>query len=131
MRIVHISTSDIAGGAARAAYRVHSGLLRLGHDSRMLVLKKSSIDPTVTKFTPGNALFDRVKRRLRRRRITADFAPYNATRPAGSEQFSDDRTEWREEPLRDLPECDIINFHWVAGFLDHQPFFQWLAKHRP
>jgi hypothetical protein len=37
MRLIHLSTSDSAGGAARAAYRVHSGLLRLGHDSRMLV----------------------------------------------------------------------------------------------
>ena len=32
MRIVHFSTTDIAGGAARAAFRVHTGLRRLGHD---------------------------------------------------------------------------------------------------
>jgi glycosyltransferase involved in cell wall biosynthesis len=131
MRIVHISTSDIGGGAARAAYRVHSGLLRLGHDSRMLVLKKVSVDPAVAKFTPGDGMIDRFKRRLRRRRMDADLLPYKATRPPGSEQFSDDRTEWREEPLRDLPECDIINFHWVAGFVDHIPFFQWIARNRP
>jgi hypothetical protein len=32
MRIVHLSTSDVGGGAARAAYRLHTGLLRLGVD---------------------------------------------------------------------------------------------------
>ena len=39
MRIVHLSTSDANGGAARAAFRVHTGLKRLGHDSTMLVLR--------------------------------------------------------------------------------------------
>jgi glycosyltransferase involved in cell wall biosynthesis len=131
MRILHISTSDIAGGAARAAHRVHSGLLRLGHESRMLVLKKWSVDSAVTKFTPGDRLMDRIRRRFRRQRIQTEFAPHKLKRPPGSEQFSDDRTEWRDEPLRDLPEYDIINFHWVAGFVDYVPWFQWLAKHRP
>src|SRR6476661_7300053 len=109
MRILHLSFSDIAGGAARAAYRVHSGLLRLGHESRMLVLKKWSVDPTVTKFTPSRGLLRRLRHRVRGRKIAADFAPYKAKRPAGSEQFSDDRTEWRDEPLREIGDVDIIN----------------------
>jgi glycosyltransferase involved in cell wall biosynthesis len=131
MRILHISTSDIAGGAARAANRVHSGLMRLGHESRMLVLKKWSVDPAVTKFTPSRGLLRRINHRIRRRKIAADFAPYKAKRPPGSEQFSDDRTEWRDEPLRQVGDADIIHFHWVAGFVDHIPFFQWLKVNRP
>lgn len=47
MRVLHLSTHDIAGGAARAAYRVHQCLLHAGLDSRMFVRRKSSIDPTV------------------------------------------------------------------------------------
>jgi glycosyltransferase involved in cell wall biosynthesis len=131
MRIVHISTSDIAGGAARAAYRVHTGLKRLGHDSRMLVQKKWSFDAEVAKFTPSKGIIDRVKRKLRKRQIDADFARYKATIPPSAEEFSDDRTEFAGEPLRQLPPCDVVNFHWVARFVDHVPFFDYFAKQRP
>lgn len=34
--VVHISTADNSGGAARAAFRIHTGLLELGWTSRML-----------------------------------------------------------------------------------------------
>ena len=55
MNIVHISTYDIRGGAARAAYRLHQGLLRLGEDSRMLVRHKGSTDDSVYSMTPKGA----------------------------------------------------------------------------
>ena len=45
--ILHLSASDQEGGAARAAYRIHAGLCRLGVDSRMLVGSKTGDDPTV------------------------------------------------------------------------------------
>lgn len=44
MKIVHISTADISGGAAIAAYDLHKNLLKLGHDSKMLVGWKDSHD---------------------------------------------------------------------------------------
>lgn len=47
MKIVHISSSDTQGGAARAAYRLHRGLVDAGVDSRMFVGNKFSDDPTV------------------------------------------------------------------------------------
>ena len=37
MKVLHINQSDIAGGAAIAAYRLHQGLLDQGIDSRLLV----------------------------------------------------------------------------------------------
>ncbi|QOV87966.1 glycosyltransferase family 4 protein [Humisphaera borealis] len=131
MRIVHLSTSDTAGGASRAAYRVHTGLKGLGHDSRMFVQKKWSVDPTVTGFTPSGGLVDRLRVRVRQRRITADFAPYPGKRPPGAEPFADDRTPYGDQPLRGLPECDIINLHWVAGFVDHLPFFETFKRRFP
>ena len=42
MRVVHISTYSSVGGAAKAAYRIHSKLLEKGIESDMLVLKGSS-----------------------------------------------------------------------------------------
>ncbi len=47
MNVLHLSTSDIEGGAARAAYRLHQGLKATGVTSQMLVRAKDSIDRSV------------------------------------------------------------------------------------
>ncbi len=47
MKILTISYSDIIGGAAIAAYRIHRGLVDAGYNAVMLVQVKSSDDPTV------------------------------------------------------------------------------------
>lgn len=47
MKPLHINTSDIQGGAARAAYRLHRGLQQIEIPSKMLVQKKSSANPPV------------------------------------------------------------------------------------
>lgn len=52
MKITHISHSDLSGGAARAAFRLHCALQMNSHSSRMLVQKKMSDDPLV--FGPKN-----------------------------------------------------------------------------
>jgi glycosyltransferase involved in cell wall biosynthesis len=43
VRIVHINTADNEGGAARAAFRLHGGLLEAGHASTMLVGRKVEV----------------------------------------------------------------------------------------
>lgn len=47
MNVLHFSTSDIEGGSARSAWRIHGGLKRRGLRSRMLVGSKASNDPDV------------------------------------------------------------------------------------
>lgn len=47
MKILQINTSDLIGGAARAAYRLHKSLQYAGVKSTMLVQTKKSDDPTV------------------------------------------------------------------------------------
>ena len=47
MKILHVSTSDMSGGAAKAAYRLHRSLLNNNIDSTMLVQNKISDDFTV------------------------------------------------------------------------------------
>ena len=41
MKIFHLSNSDISGGAARAARRIHKALLEKKNKSQMLVNKKN------------------------------------------------------------------------------------------
>ena len=47
MKVLIVNNSDISGGAARAAYRLHKALLSSGVDSLMLVQSKISDDFTV------------------------------------------------------------------------------------
>lgn len=92
LRIVHLSTHDITGGAARAAYRLHTGLRHIGQTSSMFVLRRNSSDPNVTAFVPPMDLISRLRRRLRQVWLMLSFARYRMSRPAGHEVFSDDRT---------------------------------------
>ena len=47
MKIVHLSHSDISGGASRAAYRIHKMLIKNSVDSQMWVDIKKSDDDSV------------------------------------------------------------------------------------
>ena len=110
MKILHINTFDIAGGAARATYRLHKALQEAGIDSQILVQFKASLDKSVIE---PQSNFQKLYFRLRqsfeilwlllyRKRIKSIFSPcwipfslllkrMNALNP------------------------DIVHLHWVAG----------------
>ena len=47
MKIIHLSSSDTSGGAARSTYRIHRSLLNQGIDSKIFVNNKHSDDKTI------------------------------------------------------------------------------------
>ena len=47
MKILHLNFSDNTGGAAKAAYRLHQSLLKVGHESELWVSKAELSDPSV------------------------------------------------------------------------------------
>lgn len=47
MKILHLSHSDNSGGAAKAAFRIHQGILKAGHKSTMWVSRSERLDPSV------------------------------------------------------------------------------------
>lgn len=60
IHILSVCTSDVSGGAARAAYRIHQSVRQLGVDSKMFVKNKGSQDPNVhslAEFVPANILY--------------------------------------------------------------------------
>ena len=80
MKIFNLSTYDLQGGAARAAYRLHQGLKSIELDSWMMVQTQTSDDPTVispqgdiqknwVKLRPGLSKIPILKYRQRQRKI--------------------------------------------------------------
>jgi glycosyltransferase involved in cell wall biosynthesis len=130
LKIVHVSTNDLSGGAARSAYRLHKGLLSIGNDSRMLVLEKSSSDSTVTSFNPYLPLHSRILRMLRRRYIQLSY-PKTNTFSKGESYFSDDRSQYGATVIDQVSDADILNLHWIAGLLDYRDFFSTAPAGRP
>lgn len=108
MKILHLATADLEGGAARAAYRQHQGLLAVGCDSQMLVRAKSSKDSTV----------------LLERSILTKVSPALSSLPLkrypnkAGQMFS---TQWFPDALISKIKAikpDIVNLQWVRnGFL--------------
>ncbi len=64
LNVVHLSTYDILGGAAIAAYRIHNALLKSGINSKILVQSKLSNDSTV--ISSVNSSLDVMKYHIRR-----------------------------------------------------------------
>ncbi len=111
MKILLISTSDLKGGAAIAASRLHQGLQQIGVESTMLVQAKVGDDPRV--------IGDRrkIQKGLANMRPTLDTLPLNFYRQR-------DRTPYNYS-LQWLPnkvlasinqiDADAINLHWICG----------------
>ncbi|EDX74541.1 glycosyl transferase, group 1 family protein [Coleofasciculus chthonoplastes PCC 7420] len=109
MQVLHLSTSDISGGAAIAAYRLHQGLQRLGVPSQMLVDKKSSDDRTV--FAQKTNL----SKALGILKPTLDRFPLRLYRNCDHTKLS---LEWLPDqvsPKTTKLAPDILNLHWVCG----------------
>ncbi|MBW6453346.1 MAG: glycosyltransferase family 4 protein [Methyloprofundus sp.] len=110
MKILIVNTSDIQGGAARAAYRLHKALLAEGVDSQMLVQSKSSDDYTVigphTKF----------QKAMGKMRPTLDSIPVRRYPARTKTLFS---PSWL--PFAGLVDKinainpDVVHLHWIAG----------------
>ena len=122
MKSLALSHFDRLGGAAIAAYRLHEGMQRIGVDSRMLVLRKTTSDPAVREITGWAADqmrirawgINRLPARLYRRRDQSavwsiNWFPYTR--------------EWGRLY------ADLIHLHWIgSNFL---PISAWSRLNRP
>lgn len=132
MRPVHLSFTDLGGGAGIAAYRLHTGLRRLGHESRMLVARRHGDDPDVLVFAPPRDLVHRVATRVRQAWLNATFArPYRRLRVRRHGGLTDCRTPHGAALVRQLPPGDVLHLHWVAFLVDWPSFFRDLPPRLP
>ena len=97
----------------------------------MFVAHCSSGDRSVTAFSPPTDLRSRLRRVLQKELIWRDFVRYQSSRPPDYDKFTDDRSEHGAAPLRQMPFCEVINLHWIAGFVDYRSFFSRVPRHIP
>jgi glycosyltransferase involved in cell wall biosynthesis len=112
MKVLLLNTTDLRGGAARAAYRLHQGLQSIDVNSQMLVQEKLGDDPTV--FSTQTSL----TRRLTSLRPRLNRFPLKLYPQLGPMIFS---PQWVPDDLSSQVvkfHPDIINLHWICeGFL--------------
>jgi glycosyltransferase involved in cell wall biosynthesis len=130
MRIVHLSTYDVTGGASRAAYRIHSGLRQAGVHSSMLVREARTKDQSVVTFEPPQTLYRRVARRIRREQIQRKLHRSIRAGNRKFEPFRHDCSEYGTDVVAQIPDCDVVNLHWVVDFLDYPSFFESLPERK-
>jgi glycosyltransferase involved in cell wall biosynthesis len=108
MKVLLLNTSDITGGAARAAYRLHQGLQGIGVSSQMLVQEKSSADRAV--IAPQT----RLAQGIARMKLTFDALPLKFYRQRDTTTFS---LQWLPDgsasKISKL-KPDVINLHWLG-----------------
>jgi glycosyltransferase involved in cell wall biosynthesis len=117
LNLLHINASDISGGAARAAYRIHRSLVNkgpaLGLTSQMRVLSQLSDDPTVIGGAPQTQnpirrrLHPRLTQQARRGFRTGNPTLHSIAWPAtglGQELLDRHRRG----------KADVVHLHWLG-----------------
>lgn len=113
MKVLHLSTADANGGAARGAYWMHRALRNAGVDSHMLVADKFTGDVTVIGST-GITGSQKVQKGIRQ---TIEYWPLKRYKQKKPGAFSPAIYPSRIVDQVNAIDPDIINLHWVAGGL--------------
>jgi len=110
MKVVHISTSDLAGGAAIACKRIVDAQSSNSIDASLLVQKKISSDPRV--YSTTRNLFSKLHYNLR---LLFDEGYIRLLTNQSRGRFSNPAfgIDISNNPL--IKASDIINLHWVNG----------------
>lgn len=113
MRIVHVSTSDIKGGAARSAYRLHQGLVQSGHDSVMFVRHKSSDDARVIEMPLPPEAAQTMK-------LVQEYCIDENRTALSNTHFSIGYPDVDLSQRAEIQSADLIHLHWVSRFQSSQ-----------
>lgn len=107
MRVLHVNESDIAGGAARAAFRILQAQRGAGLDARMAVNRAHSGDWTVT---APDTLRERISITVRRSMVQR--ATDRLSQPcSGMASMALLRTRWPERFA--ALSAEVVNLHWI------------------
>ena len=110
MNVLLLSTFDVKGGAARAAYRLHQGFKNIDHHSQMLVQTKHSDDRQVIGFSDTSGIGKAITgSRLSLNQLPLRFYPDHVS--FYSLQWLPDNIASKVIQLNP----DVINIHWICN----------------
>ncbi|MCU0414204.1 MAG: glycosyltransferase [Ignavibacteriaceae bacterium] len=110
MKVVHLSNSDLSGGAAIACKRIVEAQVKNGIDSALLVQRKLSSDPKVYSTTTN--LFSTLRYNVR---FILDEGYIRLLTNQSRGRFSNPLigANLADHPI--VKSSDIINLHWING----------------
>jgi len=127
LKVVHLSTSDINGGAAIAALRVHSAQFKYGIDSRLLVQSKYGNSSGVISLvqSPVDKIIFRVRKVI-------DKLMYKSLSNINWDAFTFPYFGLNLSNIELIKEADIINIHQMnEGFLSLNSLSNLAALKKP
>lgn len=110
MKVLHVNTFELAGGASRAAHRLHQALLAQGVCSEMLVMHKESKAPAVhqpigSRSRAARRLLEAVSDYVRRLQRVPEAGVLRSLN-----LFPSGLADWIN-----ASDCDVVNLHWLGG----------------
>ena len=110
MKILIVNTSDITGGAARAAYRLHKSLLAQNIDSQMLELSK------IIDYYNVICAKTKMKKVISKLRTPLDEIPTKLYKNKTKELFSPSWFGFKDivDKINEI-NPDLVHLHWICG----------------
>ncbi len=110
LRVLHVNASDRAGGAARAAYRIHLAQRKIGIDSNMLVVHSSEAEQNIHSPLRGRRqTVHRVKAFVAGKIVSFQRTPTNQVLHSIN-RFASGLADWINSS-----DYDLVNLHWLGG----------------
>jgi len=127
MKILIVNTSDIQGGAARAAFRLNQALNKLNINSKMLVQFKAGDNKNVESVAETI-----MQKGLAKIRPHCDMLPLKLYKNRQKTPFSVARIGVSIYRKKFVRETDLINLHWInGGFLSLKNIRELSFLHKP
>ncbi len=110
MNVLILSYSDLAGGAARAAFRLHQLLLSSKINSRMLVVDKQSDSLEVLGAPSKKAKLVSFWKRFVALKIVSTLKTKNSVLHSPAFLANNGLVNWINST-----DADVVNIHWICG----------------
>jgi glycosyltransferase involved in cell wall biosynthesis len=104
MKILHVSYSDLFGGAAKSAFRIHKCLKNFNVNSKVLVIKKNSNDKDVIEYSN---YIEQIKFKIKNYLFIL-FSKFYKKNPVSFNFFNSPLLE-----IINKYDVDFVNLHWI------------------
>jgi glycosyltransferase involved in cell wall biosynthesis len=123
MKILIINAHDGSGGAAIACKRLHIAFLEQGYDTKLLVVDKKSGIKEIYSIIKDEFIVHKLVRRVKQILFNFRFYRQYKNKPKGHYLHTPTPSVFDITKHELYDWADVINLHWVSGFVDFPSFF--------